>query len=67
MDRSDGWVPALLTAGAFLAMLSTGILALCDALDGSRWYAHELWLALLSAAAFGSLLRTPVPVTDFDR
>ncbi len=58
MDRSlnDDWSAALLTAGSFLAMVLSGIVALVDALEGSRWCAYEFALSFACGVSFVTLL-----------
>jgi hypothetical protein len=59
MDRNRyEWFPALLTAGSFLAMVSTWIVAFLDALVGSFWWRAEFGLCVACALAFVSLLET---------
>jgi hypothetical protein len=54
--RNTEWLPALLTAASFLAMVSTWTLALLDALTGSPAYQPEFALGSACALAFASLL-----------
>jgi hypothetical protein len=58
MDRSfdDDLFAALLTAGAFVAMVLTGIFALVDAIDGSRSCAFEFALSFACGVSFVTLL-----------
>jgi hypothetical protein len=64
MDRNPDtqWFPALLTAGSFLAMVSTWTLALLDALDDSPWCKPEFAIGSLCALAFVSLMDLRVQI-----
>jgi len=64
MDRPshDDWFSALLTAGSFLAMLLTWVVACLDALDASPWFAAEFALGLACGISFISLLAPHDPL-----
>jgi hypothetical protein len=55
--RNTEWFPALLTAGSFLAMVSTWTLALIDALTGSPACEPEFALGSACALSFVSLMK----------